>query len=472
MQESKFIQNLKPRVVTVCDALNTWLDVTCLAAIRTGNSSQLSRCLRIYATIDRVSGAEKLVREEIVQVEVERCLEECDSVDSDGLGLVCEKLLRIIPEHLTPLIRLTTDDNKIVEGSVTGFDFLSNSYWPEVATNFVEQLNHVASPGNPEEFFKNYNISMRFLDSFESNIVSNDSFERVRNSESYTSFINMWNLAVYYEIRFQEIAKPVESILTETKIDPGESGDCKLKATELVKTSISNCFKPGVFLPSISSRFLQLSLQIVSRYKVWTELCLKTFQDGPVQEMKRSDTAKNLQSLDTSAAGNKKLSKSASERDLSSSSVSSSPAVLTVNMSDIINIYSDIVHLSSVLSSLITLPSSSVDISPAVAEAATQLSSVLPLLSSAISSDISSGPVKTVKSVADIPRMYRRTNRETPSKPCSYIVTILENMTLFHGQYQSSVSSESLVTWVGEASTLVCGQYLLQVQDVLINVTR
>jgi len=70
MKESKFIQQLEPRVIRVCDALNTWLDVTCLEAIRTGNSSQLSRCLRIYATIDRVAAAEKLVREEIVQPEV------------------------------------------------------------------------------------------------------------------------------------------------------------------------------------------------------------------------------------------------------------------------------------------------------------------------------------------------------------------------------------------------------------------
>ena len=47
-------------------------DDTCLDTIRDTRSghvsNQLSRCLRIYATIDRVSNIEKLVREEIVKV--------------------------------------------------------------------------------------------------------------------------------------------------------------------------------------------------------------------------------------------------------------------------------------------------------------------------------------------------------------------------------------------------------------------
>jgi len=43
-----------------------------------------------------------------------------EAVTSSDLGVVCEALLRIIAQHLAPLIRLTTDEKKIVEGSVTG----------------------------------------------------------------------------------------------------------------------------------------------------------------------------------------------------------------------------------------------------------------------------------------------------------------------------------------------------------------
>ena len=81
----------------------------------------------------------------------------------------------------------------LFSGSVTGFDFLAESYWPEVAESFLEKLKHVASPGNPEEFFKNYNISVKFLDDFEMNLMSLESLKKVRESESYNNFIQLWN---------------------------------------------------------------------------------------------------------------------------------------------------------------------------------------------------------------------------------------------------------------------------------------
>ena len=64
-------------------------------------------------------------------------------------------------------------------GSVTGFDFLAESYWPEVAESFLDKLKHVASPGNPEEFFNNYNTCIRFLDEFEMNLMSLESLRKM-----------------------------------------------------------------------------------------------------------------------------------------------------------------------------------------------------------------------------------------------------------------------------------------------------
>ena len=452
----------------MCDALNTWLDDTCLTSVRENNTSTLSRCLRIYATIDRVAAAEKLVREEIVKPQVEFCLSEKENVNSENLGQVCQSLLRIIPEHLAILIRLTTDTKKLVEGSVSGFNFLVNSYWPEVSESFLDSLNHVSSPGNPDEFFKNYNISMRFLDDFEMNIDSEENLNNIRTGDSYNNFLQMWNLPLYFQIRFHEIAKPVESLMIANVLEKGNV-DCKLKVTEVVKSSISSCFTPEIYIPALAPRFLQLSLQILSRYKVWAEYCLKTFKSSPSQEMKKSETLKNLQSVDTSK---KSLSKSASEKDLAS--VSTAPATLTINMMDLINISSDISHLIANISKLIILPSSSsIDISPAVSAAAAELSSLLPVLSEHISTNIAAGPIKSVKSVVDIPRMYRRTNRDTPSKPCNYITSVVESFTNFIKNYkEAGVSKSNLETWMNDAGEMVSGSYLVQVQDVLANVTK
>ena len=117
MKESKFIREMQPRLTAVSDGLNSWLDLTAIAVIRENNTASLSRLLRIYATIDRISGSEKLVREEIIRPAVESCLVgEVESVTNSRLGEICQALLRIIPEHLSSLLKLTTDTNKLVEG--------------------------------------------------------------------------------------------------------------------------------------------------------------------------------------------------------------------------------------------------------------------------------------------------------------------------------------------------------------------
>ena len=117
MKESKFIREMQPRLTAVSDGLNSWLDLTAIAVIRENKTTSLARLLRIYATIDRISGSEKLVREEIIRPAVESCLvEEVESVTNNRLGEICQALLRIIPEHLSSLLKLTTDTNKLVEG--------------------------------------------------------------------------------------------------------------------------------------------------------------------------------------------------------------------------------------------------------------------------------------------------------------------------------------------------------------------
>jgi len=466
LKDSMFIQQMSPRVTAVCDALNTWLDDTCLTCLRENNIQQLSRCLRIYATIDRVSAAERLVKEEIVRPQVEHCLSDSESVTSERLGQVCQSLLRIIPEHLAPLIRLTTDEKKIIEGSVLGFDFLVNSFWNEVAESFHQNLGHVASPGNPDEFFKNYNIFIKFLDDLDMNIVTENSLANIRNSEEYENLMKLWNLPVYFQLRFHQIAKPVESLMIATVLEKSEN--FHFKATEVSKSAIELCFSSDIYLHSISHRFLQLSFQIVARYKVWAELCLKTFMDSPSQEMKRSETSKNLRNLDTTSK--KSLAKSSSERDLSS--VSSAPSVLTVTMTDIISLFSDIEKFSTIIPQIIVVPSSnSVVISSSVKEAVTSLQSIVPKFSESIASNIAAEPMKLVKSVGDIPRMYRRTNRDTPSKPCPYIASVVSGFVEFYAGHKTT-DRNTLTMWLMSACDMVTDQFLVQVQDVLSNVTK
>ena len=87
-------------------------------------------------------------------------------------------------------------------------------------------------------------------------------------SDEYKSFTGRWNLAVYFQIRFQEIALPVEMALGDfTAERHGDSGGkFKLASTQAAADALKKCWDPGLYLPVLASKFLKLTFQILSRY--------------------------------------------------------------------------------------------------------------------------------------------------------------------------------------------------------------
>ena len=62
--------------------------------------------------------------------------------------------------------------------------------------------------------------SMDFLNEFELNLVFLEDVENFRQTNAYNNFVSRWSLAVYYQIRFREIALPVE-LAMETFLNVG-----------------------------------------------------------------------------------------------------------------------------------------------------------------------------------------------------------------------------------------------------------
>ena len=71
--------------------------------------------------------------------------------------------------------------------------------------------------------------------------------------------------------------------------------------------------------------------------------------------------------------------------------------------------------------------------------------------------------------VSDIPRLYRRTNREIPSKPCSYLVSLLDPIQTFATQNQDN---PFLSKWLSLIFAQVSLQFLAQVRDILESVQK
>lgn len=472
LDESVLVQEVyKPRLESVCDQLHHWLDTALLDEVQNGGP-HLSRLCRVYSSIGRVQGAEGVVREGLVKPQVEAILNE-----GGELQEICAKLLSILPDQLGGLLRLTTDSRGgLMAGSLQGFNFLGHSYWPEVSDQFQRSLAHIYGAGNPEDFHKNFIVVQNFLTSLEELCSSEAALDKLRNSDDYLSFQAAWNLPLYYQIRFQEIARPFEESLLSMEATESTSGP-KLQATVAALTAVDCCFSPSVFLRPLASRFLKLAVQVVSRYQVWAVTCLTYFTSpGVTQEAAGINRSHNNKDL-TEEKGNT-IKKSASAQHLDGLVTPACSPQLTVSVSQLTVLHTDLQHLVSVLPSSITshfqrlLPDlQGSEVESLVTESVTQLQQLLPRISSALVSHITVSPLRQLKGVIEIPRMYRRTNRETPSKPCAYVVSTVESLSSFvcsHSRCPPSV----LTSWVTTAGDTLLDSYLVQVTDVLSNVAK
>lgn len=89
-----------------------------------------------------------------------------------------------------------------------------------------------------------------------------------------------------------------------------------------------------------------------------------------------------------------------------------------------------------------TLSSEHQLLSNCVSEAEKSIRARLATLQTEWQGEIMSGTVGWAKHVADIPRLYRKTNRDAPTKACNYVDQILRPAQAFHAQYSSTLDVE------------------------------
>jgi hypothetical protein len=64
-----------------------------------------------------------------------------------------------------------------------------------------------------------------------------------------------------------------------------------------------------------------------------------------------------------------------------------------------------------------------------------------------------------LKQVSDIPRLYRRTNRELPSKACTYMTSLLSPIQIFHSVYSTVVTPADVINkWLVQMFARICDQ--------------
>lgn len=459
------LDKVRPRIAGITAMLQQSLEGLLLEGLQTSNVDIIRHCLRTYATIDKTRDAEALVGQVLVKPYVSEVIVE-RVVDShpSGLQLMYNKLLEFVPHHCRLLREVTGGAVSSEKGTIVpGYDFLVNSVWPEIVGGLEEKLPSLFNPGDPDAFHQKYTVSMDFVRRFERQCGSQASVKRLRAHPAYHSFSNKWNLPVYFQIRFREVAGSLEASLTDGLEDAPAGSPYCLLASHRTWISLSKCWSDEMFLPLLAHRLWRLTLQILARFSVFvSELSVR-----PISNESAKETKKPL-------AGSKDPS------DDHGSHPSEAGAV-PISSTQLVYVVSDLGRLQEWLPDLLETVRLKLEmvgfknfssISAALEDSQSALSAHVPALSSRIVQDLSESCFGYLKSALEVPRLYRRTNKEVPSTASSYVDSALKPLYQLQSGHGDKVQPAVMQRWLQEALSDSTHKYFETVSDVLSSVRK
>jgi hypothetical protein len=369
------------------------------------NTENLEKCLRIYYTLDQCSLAEKVFREKVVDVYMEKVITEKSLQNSPtGLAGLYNQILDFVSLKMKTLLSLTKKN-----GKVKGYNFLLNSFWRAIEDRIETSLTSIFAPGIPDQFYQKYKCSMEFLERIEMIIEDPEKIEEFRQTKQYKSYLGRWNLPLYFQIRFQEIAKSLEQACSSSSnllvSKTGDNVQFQLVVLYQSINSIAKCWSNGIYIDQLFQKFFKLTLQLIARTITWLQ---DTVASNDSQEMD--------------------------------------------HLSFLILIYKDIEMLLLKFPQIKQLIQQRIQENQNVKELTSQnldkcfsipiqqLEKLSTQIESKICNEILGNCLKALKSIQDTPRLFRKTNRDIPTKHLQYVEQLLQPIQEFYEKFADKFS--------------------------------
>lgn len=376
-----------------------------LEAIRNANKKNLEVSLRLYSILNATATAEAIFRTDVLKPHLTKLISEQSLQNSPkGLTGIYDQIINYILTDMKDILLLSRQVDE------SNYDFLLHSFWPEVEHRLEVNMSSIFAPGNPNFFYQKYQATVEFLVKFESHVSQPEEFRR---QKQYQSFLKRWNLPVYFQIRFQEIGGAVETELskevTTATIHTG-GGDNAIRLIPISKAleNVTRCWAEGVYLDPLLPRFLKLTLQIYGRVSGWLNVLIK--DQKIALDMSRSELMMLVYG------------------DLQKVKSSVPPLIVQVNglLKCAVNVsidrcFSDAIDLMKANESL------------ALAEVVRELFD---------RSQVG------IRQVTDIPRLYRKTNREMPTKACAYVEEMAGPVSDFKRKYDTVMDHQQMTEMI------------------------
>ncbi|XP_030033702.2 conserved oligomeric Golgi complex subunit 2 [Manduca sexta] len=401
------------------------------------DEENLLKALITLATLDRVSETEMLIRKQAVAPLLQDIINESSMQRcKEGLQGIYNQILSLLDTKLK-LLLMVTQHSKLAF-LVKKYRFLVNCFWCEVESRLEVNLSSIFAPGNPQIFFKRYNESIQFVKKLEELCAAEDTVKLLRGTIEYKSFQRRWNLPVYFQIRFQEIAGSYEAVLQKTPVAENNDGFV-LRETHKCWKAIQECWSDGVYIEALAHKFWKLSLQLISRYANWaTAFCT---QKPIIQKQETINVNKSL--IDNS-----------------------------------ISIYIDIQTLLQRLPEFLHMVENKIFIDnkellqKSMQSSERALAEVINKIRECIVTELYDSFNLQLKQVSDIPRLYRKTNRSVPTRPCAYIDVVSNSLKEFHEKAPQRLDNTFLMELYEKLFNVMTVSYYKYVEDVLTSVQK
>ncbi|MED6264197.1 Conserved oligomeric Golgi complex subunit 2 [Characodon lateralis] len=463
------LDKVRPRIAGITSMLQQSLEGLLIEGLQTSNVDMVRHCLRTYATIDKTRDAEALVGQVLVKPYMDQVIvEEVVKSNASSLQLMYSRLLDFVPHHCRLLREVTGGAiSSDKADTVPGYDFLVNSVWPEMIRGIEERLAYIFNPGNPEIFYERYSVSMDFVRRFEQQCSSQASVKRLRVHSSYTSFNNKWNLPVYFQLRYKEIAGRLENTISEGLEAAPAGSSFHLQVSEVLWSCLVSCWSEKVYLSPLAHRFWKLTLQLYSRYaKFLDEVLSKT----PTPEAQK-ELARPLPSSASSTSSRTSLDEGGSE---SGGPASLSTKQLVYIAADIQKLQEKIPELSEMVRQrleAIGIKNFAV-VEDALADSKVCLSSSIPSLNTRMTQHLTERCCRFLKSASEVPRLYRRTNKDLPVRASAYMDNALRPLHQLLADSTGLVNPQTAQEWLRVTLSDCTQKYYETISEVLSSVKK
>uniref|UniRef100_A0A671QFS9 Conserved oligomeric Golgi complex subunit 2 n=1 Tax=Sinocyclocheilus anshuiensis TaxID=1608454 RepID=A0A671QFS9_9TELE len=448
------LDNVRPRIAGITAMLQQSLEGLLIQGLQTSNIDIVRHCLRTYATIDKTRDAEALVGQVLVKPYMDEVIvEQFVKSNPNGLKMMYSKLLEFVPHHCRLLREVTGGAISSEKADIVpGYDFLVNSVWPEIIRGVEERVPSLFNPGNPDAFYERYTVSMDFVRKFERQCGSQASVKRLRAHPCYQSFHNKWNLPVYFQLRFKEIAGSLENAISDGLEAAPAGSSYHLQVTEVLWSCVCRCWADQVYLPPLAHRFWKLTLQLISRYATFlTEV-------KPLPSSASSTSSRTSQDADSETGGPTVLS----------------TKKLVFIAADVDKLQGQIPDISEMIKAkLESIGFKNVAVvSEALQDSSAALSSCIPTLNSRMTQHLTERSVRFLKNASEVPRLYRRTNKEVPTRASAYMDNALQPLHQLVTDSKNVVKDSIIQEWLRVTLTDCTHRYFETISDVLSSVRK